>query len=100
MKQYKNYAIIALTVVIVVVLALLIRKNKIYDSDIQSYKDSLNVLIYMNYIIEQENDSLLTYNDSLTSTIPVIKTIYREKYIFIEHSDINELDSLIRSAIR
>ena len=89
-----------LFLIIMAVLGLLIRKNKIYDSDIQSYKDTLNVFTYLNYILEQENDSLIGYNDSLTSVIPAIKTIYREKYIFINHSDINQLDSLVRSAIR
>lgn len=74
------------------------RIQELANQRVKQYEDSLKHVIYINMMIELENDSLITYNDSLIALPPIIKTIYRERYIIIERSDINELDSIVRSS--
>ena len=66
--------------------------------DMLRYQDSIAYYSIINQQIELENRPLLTINDSLKSLPPKIKTVYREKYIIIDHSDINQLDSIIRAS--
>lgn len=74
------------------------RIQELANQRVKQYEDSLKHVIYINMMIELENDSLITYNDSLIALPPIIKTIYRERYIIIERSDINDLDSIVRSS--
>lgn len=98
MKRFSNISLIICLTLLVIMCIILSKKNKAYSTDTQAYKDSINVLMYDNIQIELENDSLININDSLLSIEPIIKTIYREKYIIINHSDINQLDSIIRTS--
>lgn len=93
----KSYAIVLLFMILIALLGFHNKTTKDYDKDIEFYQDSIRQILLVNITIEEENDSLIYINDSLLTLPPKIKTVYREKYIFIEHSDINELDSLIRS---
>ena len=99
MKSVKSILIILLFMAIMALLGYGKKLKEISDKDVQSYQDSINQLVYINYVIEAENDSLLNCNDSLMALPSKIKTIYREKYIVIEHSDIDQLDSIIRTEL-
>jgi hypothetical protein len=100
MNNSKTVVIIILFVILVAWLGYTRKIQDIHEETIKKYQDTLRYYIYMNTVIELENDSLMTSNDSLIALPPKIKTIYREKYIFIEHSDINELDSIVRADLR
>lgn len=100
MNNAKTVLIIILFIVIIAWLGYTKKLQDNYEDNIKKYQDTLRYYIYMTNLAELENDSLLDCNDSLSALPVKIKTIYREKYIIIEHSDINELDSIVRANLR
>lgn len=100
MKHVKTIIIVALFLIIMGMLGYDTKLKEDTSKEIKTYKDSVELIFYINQLIEEENDSLINISDSLAALPPKIKTIYREKYIVIEHSDIDQLDSIVRAEFR
>lgn len=100
MNLYKDLIIIGFLIVAVLLFVYKPEPKPAKLFDIKPYQDSIKALEKANAELEQLSYEIQWKYDSLQIVKQQVKIIYREKYIFIDSADLNELDSIIRTTIR
>ncbi len=92
-----NWLTLALTAACILLFYLLLKKEPRTPFDEKSLRDSLVTLTKANESLVLFNQALKDQNDSLEKIKTRINIVYKDKLIFIQTANLDELDSIIRS---
>lgn len=102
MKLNNKTVIISLAIVIFILIAILIIRKPttvIESIDDSAQRERIKELEYQNDSLSSLVDYHMSNRDTIVLIKDSVKTIYREKYVYINSACIDQLDSIILSGL-